>query len=184
MTSNIDELKRRMDGAIKTLTHDFSGLRTGRASTSLLDGLQVEAYGSFMPITQMASLGAPEPRLLTVQVWDKTNVKAVEKAIANAGLGLNPMADGQLIRVPMPELSEERRKELTKIAAKFAENARVAVRNVRRDGMDALKKDEKDKVISEDEHKKKSDEVQKTTDSYIKKIDETLAQKEKDIMQV
>ncbi|MFO1242950.1 MAG: ribosome recycling factor [Rickettsiales bacterium] len=184
MTSNLDELKRRMEGAIKTLHHDFSGLRTGRASVNLLDGIQVEAYGSYMPITQMASLSAPEPRLLTVQVWDKGNVKAVEKAIANAGLGLNPMADGQLIRVPLPELSEERRKELAKIAAKFAENARVAVRNVRRDGMDALKKDEKDKVISEDEHKKKADEVQKATDLYIKKIDETLAQKEKDIMQV
>lgn len=184
MTSNLDELKRRMEGALKTLAHDFQGLRTGRASVSLLDGIQVEAYGSYMPLNQMASVSAPEARLLTVQVWDKTNVKAVEKAIANAGLGLNPMADGQLIRVPLPELSEERRKELTKVAAKVAENARVAVRNVRRDGMDSLKKDEKDKVISEDEHKKKADEVQKTTDLYIKKIDDALVQKEKDIMQV
>lgn len=184
MSSNIEELKRRMEGALSALSHDFQGLRTGRASVSLLDGIQVEAYGSFMPLNQMASVSAPEARLLTVQVWDKGNVKSVEKAIANAGLGLNPMADGQLIRVPLPELSEERRKELTKVGAKFAENARVAVRNVRRDGMDALKKDEKDKVISEDEHKKKSEEVQKITDLYIKKIDDALAQKEKDIMQV
>lgn len=184
MSSNIEELKRRMEGALSALSHDFQGLRTGRASVSLLDGIQVEAYGSYMPLNQMASVSAPEARLLTVQVWDKGNVKAVEKAIANAGLGLNPMADGQLIRVPLPELSEERRKELTKVGAKFAENARVAVRNVRRDGMDALKKDEKDKVISEDEHKKKAEEVQKTTDLYIKKIDDALAQKEKDIMQV
>ena len=183
-TYDLNDIKRRMQGAIASLKHDLGSLRTGRASANLLDPIEVEAYGARMPINQVATVSVPEPRLLSVQVWDRGMVHAVEKAIRDSSLGLNPNTEGQVIRLRIPELNEERRKELTKIAAKFAENARVAVRNVRRDGMDALKKDEKDKVISEDEHKKKSDEVQKTTDSYIKKIDETLAQKEKDIMQV
>ena len=179
-----EDLKRRMEGAVGSLTKDFSGLRTGRASASLLDHITVDAYGSNMPLNQLANVNVPEARLLTVQVWDAGMVKAVEKAITNAGLGLNPAAEGQLIRVPIPELSEERRKEMIKVAAKYAENARVAVRNVRRDGMDQLKAMEKDSKISEDEHRQQSDEVQKLTDEHIKQIDEMLAQKEQDMMTV
>ncbi len=181
---DIEDLKRRMDGAIKTLHTEFSGLRTGRASANLLDAVMVDAYGSMMPLKQVANINVPEPRLITVQVWDKGLVKSVEKGITNANLGLNPSADGQTVRVPLPELSEERRKELAKVAAKYAEAARVAVRNVRRDGMDFFKKQEKDKVISEDEHRDKHDQVQKITDEFIKKVDELLAAKEKDILTV
>jgi ribosome recycling factor len=180
----LEDFSRRMEGSVSTLTTEFSGLRTGRASTSLLDTITVEAYGSRMVLNQVANVNVPEARLLTVQVWDKGMVKAVEKAITNAGLGLNPTSEGQVIRVPLPELTEERRRELGKVAAKYAESARIAVRNVRRDGMDELKKQEKNGDISEDEQKKLSEEIQKLTDKYIKKIDELLAHKEKDIMQV
>ena len=184
MTSDINELRRRMEGAIKSLQHEFSGLRTGRASANLLDTVQVDAYGSMMPLNQVASVSVPEPRLISVQVWDKGLVKAVEKGISVAGLGLNPAADGQLVRVPIPELSQERRQELTKIAAKYAEASKVAMRNIRRDGMEDLKKKEKDGDISKDEHHKQSDVIQKLTDEYIKKVDDAYAAKQKDIMQV
>jgi ribosome recycling factor len=177
---NFDQTKHKMDGAIDALKKEFSGLRTGRASTNLLDNIQVEAYGNAMPLNQVGTVGVPEPRLLTVQVWDKGMVKSVEKAIRDAGLGLNPQPDGQLVRVPVPELSTERRQELTKIAAKYAEGARVAVRNVRRDAMDAIKKAK----LPEDEAKTQTDKIQKLTDETIKKIDDTLAHKEKEIMQV
>lgn len=182
--SNMADLKQRMSGAVEVLEKEFIGLRTGRASTNMLEPVTVEAYGSRMPLNQVASVSVPEPRLLTVQVWDSTQTKAVEKAIRDAGLGLNPQAEGSLIRVPIPELSTERRTELTKVAGKYAENARVSVRNVRRDGMDAVKKSEKDKLISEDEAKRQSDEIQKLTDEFIKKIDTMLAAKEVDIMKV
>lgn len=182
--ADIAELRRRMEGALKTLQNEFAGLRTGRASTSLLEPIQVEAYGSMMPLTGVASLSAPEPRLLTVQVWDKSMVKAVEKAINEANLGLNPAADGQLIRVPIPQLSEDRRKELQKVAGKYSEGARVAIRNIRRDGNDHYKKEEKDGKISKDELQRKEGDVQKLTDEFIKKVDELLALKEKEIMVV
>lgn len=180
----LDELKRRMEGALKTLHSEFAGLRTGRASTNLLDHIQVEAYGSYVPLNQVGNVNAPEARMLTVQVWDKSMVKAVEKAIANADLGLNPAADGQLIRVPIPALSEERRKEMVKVAGKYSEHAKVAVRNVRRDGMDGLKAQEKAGKISEDELHTQSDLIQKLTDEYVKKVDEALVHKEKDILSV
>lgn len=182
--SDINELKRRMDGALKTLQHDFAGLRTGRASASMLDPIMVDAYGSMMPLNQVANVNAPEPRMLTVQVWDKSMVKAVEKAIRESDLGLNPAADGQSIRVPVPELSQERRKELSKVAGKYAENTKIAIRNVRRDGMDEIKKQEKKGDISEDDQRRMSDEIQKITDQFIQKVDELLATKEKDIMSV
>lgn len=182
--TELNDLKRRMEGAIDRLKQDYAGLRTGRASANMLDPIQVDAYGSHMPINQLANVSAPEPRMLVVSVWDKSMVKAVEKAIANSNLGLNPAADGQSIRVPVPELSEERRKELTRVAGQYAENAKVAVRNVRRDGMDWLKKSEKDGDISEDEARRKSDEIQKMTDQYVKKADELYHDKEKDIMSV
>lgn len=178
------ELQKRMDGALASLQHEFGGLRTGRASTNLLDTIQVEAYGAMMPMNQVGTVSAPEPRMLIVQVWDKSMVKAVEKAIANANLGVNPVADGQLVRVPIPALSEDRRKELTKLASKFAENAKVAIRNVRRDGMDELKAKEKAKQISEDAMHGESEKIQKLTDDYVKKVDDSLAAKEKDIMSV
>ncbi|WCL52609.1 ribosome recycling factor [Gimibacter soli] len=184
MKEQIKEIDRRMKGANDALKHEFAGLRTGRASASLLEPVVVDLYGSMMPINQVGTISVPEARMLTVQVWDRSAVSAVEKAIRNAGLGLNPMIDGQNVRVPIPELNEERRKELQKVAGKYAEQARVAVRNVRRDGMDMLKKAEKDKAISEDEHKKYSDEVQQLTDRHIKDIDQALAQKEQEIMQV
>ncbi len=180
----IDELGRRMDGALEALRREFAGLRTGRASAHLLEPISVRAYGSDMPITQVGTISVPEPRMITVQVWDRSLVSAVEKGIRDAGLGLNPASDGQLVRVPIPELSQERRQELTKVAHKYAEQARVAVRNVRRDGMDQLKKMEKDGKISQDEHRGWSDKVQKLTDDHIKRIDEALAQKEKEILQV
>jgi ribosome recycling factor len=180
-TTLINDIKRRMDTAIEALQKDFSGLRTGRASINLLDPIKVDAYGSLMPLAQTASVSAPEARLLVVSVWDKGLVKNVEKAVRESDLGLNPMTEGQTIRIHLPELNQERRNELSKIATKYAENGRVAVRNVRRDGMEALKKMEKDKQISEDEHRKYSDDVQKITDDHIKKIDELLATKDKEI---
>ena len=181
---SIKDLRRRMDGALEMLRREFGGLRTGRASPSLLEPVTVDAYGAAMPLNQVGTVGVPEPRLLTVQVWDRSMVKAVEKAIRDSGLGLNPQPEGQVIRVPIPELSEERRRELAKVAGKYAEQARVAVRNVRRDGMDQLKRLEKDHEISQDEHKRLADDIQKLTDDHIKLVDETLQTKEKEIMQV
>jgi ribosome recycling factor len=173
-----------MDGAKEALRKEFAGLRTGRASAALLEPVMVDAYGASMPLNQLGTVGVPEPRMVTVQVWDRSMVSSVEKAIRNAGLGLNPASDGQLVRVPIPALSEERRVELSKIAAKYAEQARVAVRNVRRDGMDMLKKMEKDGEISQDEHHLWSDEIQEMTDAHIKDIDEALSHKEEEILQV
>ncbi|HTT99012.1 MAG TPA: ribosome recycling factor [Rhizomicrobium sp.] len=183
-TFNKDEMGRRMKGAVATLKSEFSGLRTGRASPALLDPVTVDAYGSQLPLNQVGNISTPEPRLLTVQVWDKGLAKAVDKAIRDAGLGLNPQMDGQLLRIPIPELNEERRKELAKLASKYAEAARVAVRNVRRDGMEVLKKLEKDHKIGQDEHHKQGDELQKLTDAHIKEIDQVLHGKEQEIMQV
>jgi ribosome recycling factor len=183
-TYSKDEMNRRMTGAVATRKGEVAGLRTGRASPALLDPVMVEAYGSPMPIAQVGTVGAPESRLLTVQVWDKSLVKAVDKAIRDAGLGLNPQADGQLIRIPIPELNEERRRELAKLASKYAEHARVAVRNVRRDGMEVLKKLEKDHKIGQDEHHKLGEELQKLTDAHIRDIDGALHAKEQEIMQV
>ncbi len=176
------DLERRMHGAVESLKHDFAGLRTGRANTALLDPITVEVYGSHMPLNQVASISAPEPRMLSVQVWDKSNIGPVEKAIRSAGLGLNPINDGTNLRLPIPDLTEERRKELAKLAGQYAENARIAIRNVRRDGNDALKADEKKKEISEDERKKGENDVQQLTDDMIKQVDDELARKEKDIM--
>lgn len=183
-TSDINELRRRMAGALDVLKKELSGLRTGRASVSLLEPVQVEAYGSHMPISQVGTVSVPEPRMLTVSVWDRGLVKAVEKAIREANLGLNPMSEGQTIRVPIPALTEERRKELIKVAHKYAEQARVSVRNVRRDGMDALKAQEKKGDITEDEHRKLGAQIQQITDEHIKKIDDIIAAKEKDILNV
>jgi ribosome recycling factor len=180
----INELKRRMDGALEALRREFAGLRTGRASAHLLDHVMVKAYGGEMPINQVGNINVPEARLISVQVWDRGLVIAVEKAIREAGLGLNPITDGQLVRIPIPELSQERRQELTKIAHKYAEQGRVAIRNVRRDGMDALKKMEKDGKISQDDHRHRAEEVQKMTDGHVRLVDDMLAQKEKEIMQV
>lgn len=176
------DLDRRMHGALEVFKHDLAGLRTGRASTALLDPIQVEVYGANMPINQVATVSAPEPRLLSVQVWDRSNLGPVEKAIRNAGLGINPIVDGQVIRLPIPDLTEERRKELAKLAGQYAEKARIAVRNVRRDGMDALKTDEKKHEISEDEHKRLSAEVQKMTDAVIADIDAAAHSKEQEIL--
>ncbi|MCL6697466.1 ribosome recycling factor [Sphingomonas sp. NSE70-1] len=176
------DLDRRMHGALDVFKHDLAGLRTGRASTALLDPIQVEVYGANMPINQVATVSVPEPRLLSVQVWDRSNIGPVEKAIRNAGLGINPIVDGQVIRLPIPDLTEERRKELAKLAGQYAEKARVAVRNVRRDGMDALKTDEKKHEISEDEHKRLSVEVQKMTDAVIADIDAAAHSKEQEIL--
>lgn len=176
------DLERRMAGAVESLKHDLGGLRTGRASTTLLDPVTVEVYGSHMPITQVATVSAPEPRLLSVQVWDKSNVGPVDKAIRSAGLGLNPIVDGQTLRLPIPDLTEERRKELAKLANQYAEKARIAARNVRRDGMDSLKTDEKKGVFGEDERKRHETEVQKLTDATIADIDAAAAAKEKEIL--
>lgn len=184
MDQRLVEFNRRMEGALEVLNREFSGLRTGRASINLLDPIKIDVYGSLMPINQVGTVGAPEARLLTVQVWDKSLVKHVEKAIRDSGLGLNPAVDGQLLRIPLPPLSEERRQELAKIAGKYAEEGRISVRNVRRDGMELFKKLEKDGEISEDEHHRLSQEMQKITDAHIKKIDDTLAAKQKDILQV
>ncbi len=176
------DIQRRMHGAVEALKHDLVGLRTGRASTSLLDPIQVTVYGANMPINQVATVSAPESRLLSVQVWDKSNVGPVEKAIRSAGLGLNPITDGTTIRLPIPDLTEERRKELAKLVGQYAEKARVAVRNVRRDGMEHLKADEKKHQISEDERKRLETEVQKLTDETIKEIDVAAETKEKEIL--
>lgn len=181
MPFNIAELKQRMQGALDSLEKDYVGLRTGRASTNMLESVTVEAYGSRMPLTQVGTVSVPEPRLLTVQVWDASMTKAVEKSIREAGLGLNPQGEGTLIRVPVPELSQERRTELQKVAGKYAEAARVAVRNIRRDGMDGVKKD---KDLPEDEQKRHSEEIQKVTDEIIRKIDSMLAAKEADVMKI
>ena len=178
------DLTRRMDGALETLRRDFAGLRTGRASPGLLEPIKVEAYGSEVPITQVGTIGVPEPRMLTVQVWDRTLVGAVERAIRDAGLGLNPGADGQVVRVPIPQLTAERRTELARAAGKYAEACRVSVRGVRRDGMDQTKGAEKKHEISEDDVKDWSDQIQKLTDGYIKRVDDSLADKEREIKQV
>jgi len=183
-TYSKDEMNRRMQGAVAAVKTEFAGLRTGRAAPGLLDPVMVDAYGNQMPISQLGTISAPESRLLTVQVWDKSMVKSVDKAIRDAGLGLNPQADGQLLRIPIPELNEERRKELAKLAHKYAEQARIAVRNVRRDGMEILKKLEKDHKIGQDEHHKLGEELQKVTDAHIKEIDQALHGKEQEIMQV
>ncbi len=180
----IKDIERRMDGALEQLRKEFAGLRTGRASANLLEPVVVEAYGTTVPLNQVANVSVPEPRLISVQVFDRSTVKSVEKAIRDSGLGLNPQTEGSTIRVPIPELNSERRKELSKVAAKYAEQTRVAVRNVRRDGNDYLKKLEKDHEISEDEQKTWSDKVQGVTDAHIKKVDEALATKEKEILQV
>lgn len=181
---DLDSIERRMNGAVESLRHEFAGLRTGRASASLLDPITVDVYGSSMPINQVGSISVPEPRMLSVSVWDRGSVSAVEKAIRNSGLGVNPVVDGTLIRIPIPELNQERRQEMVKLGHKYAEQARVAVRNVRRDGMDQLKKLEKDGKISEDDHKIYADEVQSLTDKAIATIDSSLASKEKEILQV
>lgn len=180
----LDDYKKRMDGAITALSHEFGGLRTGRASPTILDPIHVEAYGAVSPLNQVANVSVPEPRMISVQVWDKSVVQAVDKAIRSANLGLNPIVDGQTLRIPIPPLTGERRQELAKVAGKYAEQQRIAVRNVRRDAMEHLKKLEKDHAISEDEHKKHGAEVQKATDDHIKKIDEMLRHKEEEIMQV
>ena len=179
---NKADLERRMHGAVEALKHDLQGLRTGRASVTLLDPVTVEVYGSHMPLNQAATVSAPEPRMLSVQVWDKSNVGPIDKAIRSAGLGLNPIVDGQTLRIPIPDLTEERRKELAKLASQYAEKARIAARNVRRDGMDNLKADEKKGEISEDEHKRSETEVQKLTDATIVDIDAAAAAKEKEIL--
>ncbi|HLI23181.1 MAG TPA: ribosome recycling factor [Stellaceae bacterium] len=180
----VSDLRKRMEGAFDVLRKELAGLRTGRASASLLEPVHVEAYGNRLPLSQVGTVSVPEPRLLIVQVWDKGNVKSVEKAIREAGLGLNPQTEGQTIRVPVPDLSEERRKELTRVAAKYAEAARVSVRNVRRDGLDVLKKQEKDSTITQDQHRKLEKEIQMLTDATIKRVDDLLAQKDKEILQV
>jgi ribosome recycling factor len=180
----LDDYKKRMDGALTALKGEFAGLRTGRASASLLEPIHVDAYGTSSPLNQVANINVPEPRMLSVQVWDKSLVVAVEKAIRSSGLGVNPITDGQSIRVPIPPLSTERRAELAKLAGKYAEQARVAVRNVRRDGMEHLKRLEKEHVISQDEHKKLADQMQQTTDQFVKKVDEITVHKEEEIMQV
>jgi ribosome recycling factor len=176
------DLERRMKGAVEALKHDLSGLRTGRANVGLLDPVHVEVYGQSMPLNQVATVTAPEPRLLSVQVWDRSNVGPVEKAIRSAGLGLNPINDGQLLRLPIPDLTEERRKDLAKLTHQYAEKARIAIRNVRRDGMESLKLDEKKHEMSEDERKRAETEVQKLTDEMIKAADEAMAHKEKEIL--
>jgi ribosome recycling factor len=183
-TFDMNDLKRRMQGAITSLKQELSGLRTGRASSALLDHVQVEAYGNHMPLNQLATVSVPEPRLLNVQVWDRSQIHAVEKAISAANLGLSPSTEGQVLKLRIPELNEERRKEIVKVAHKYAEAARVAVRHVRRDGLDVLKKSEKDHQISEDEHTRQSGEVQKVTDATIAEVDKLLAGKEKEIMTV
>jgi len=180
----LKDLRRRMDGAVEVLRKEFGGLRTGRASTSLLEPITVAAYGGAMPLNQLANLSVPEPRMITVQVWDRAMVKAVDKAIRESGLGLNPQTEGQVIRVPIPDLNEERRRELTRVAAKYAEQARVSVRNIRRDGVELLRRREKEAEISQDQQRKLQQDVQHLTDEYIKRIDEALAQKDSEILQV
>jgi len=181
---DLKDIEKRMDRAVEVFRQELAGLRTGRASTSLLEPIHVQAYGTEMLLNQVATVSAPEPRLLVVQVWDRSLVKAVEKAIRESGLGLNPMTEGNVIRVPLPELSEERRRELVKVAHRYAEQARVAVRNVRRDAMETLKRREREGEISQDEHRRLAEQVQKLTDGHIATIDRLLEQKEKDILQV
>lgn len=180
----LEDYKKRMDGAITALQHEFGGLRTGRASPTILDPITVEAYGAVSPLSSVASVSVPEPRMISVNVWDKSVVQAVDKAIRSANLGLNPIVDGQTLRIPIPPLTGERRTELAKIAGKYAEQQRIAVRNIRRDAMEHLKKLEKEHGISEDEHKRHGAEVQKATDDHIKKVDDALRHKEEEIMQV
>ena len=183
-TFDLEDLKRRMQGAINAFKHDLGGLRTGRASASLLEPIQVNAYGSLLPMNQVANVNVPEPRLLSVQVWDRGLVAAVEKAIRESDLGLNPQTEGQTIRLRIPEMTEQRRKELVKVAHKYAEEARIAVRHVRRDGLDLLKKLEKDHAISQDDEKRQAEQVQKATDHAIEEVEKVLQAKEKEIMQV
>ena len=180
----LKDLGRRMDGALEVLRKEFGGLRTGRASASLLEPIMVNAYGNTVPLNQVAGINVPEPRMITVQVWDRGVVKAVDKAIRESGLDLNPQTEGQTIRVPIPDLNEERRRNLTRVAAKYAEDARVSVRNVRRDGIETLRRLEKESEISEDEHRKQQREVQHLTDDYIRRIDDALTQKDSEILQV
>ena len=181
---DLKDIERRMDGALEVLRREFAGLRTGRASASLVEPITVEAYGSTMPLNQVATISVPEPRMITVQVWDRQLAQTVDKAVRDSGLGLNPVTEGQLLRIPIPPLSEERRVEITRIAGKYAEQSKVAVRNVRRDGMDTLKRMEKDGELSQDEQHLWADEIQSLTDEHIEKIDEALSQKEAEIMQV
>jgi ribosome recycling factor len=180
----IKDLRRRMDGALEVLRKEFGGLRTGRASASLLEPITVPAYGGTLPLNQVANISVPEPRMITVQVWDRAVVKAVDKSIRESGLGLNPQTEGQVIRVPIPDLNEERRRELTRVSARYAEQARVSVRNVRRDGIDVLKRREKETDITQDQQRKLQQEVQHLTDDYIRRIDEALEQKDREILQV
>lgn len=180
----MEETQKKMDGAIANLSHEFAGLRTGRASAAILDPIMVDAYGSPVPINQVGSVSVPEPSVITVNVWDKSLVRAVEKAITDSDLGLNPMAEGQLVRIPIPQLSEERRIEITKIAAKYAENAKISIRNIRRDAIDVIKKQEKNKEISEDEMHNKIDDIQQVTDEHTAKVDDLLKKKKEDIMSV
>lgn len=186
MTATFDlaDIKRRMQASIQSLRHELGGLRTGRASASLLEPINIEAYGQHMPILQVATISVPEPRMISVQVWDRSMVSAVEKAIRDSNLGLSPSTEGQTLRIRIPELNEQRRKELVKVAHKYTEDARVAVRHIRRDGLDILKKMLKDKTISEDDEKRHESEVQKATDQAIVEVDQVLAAKEKEIMQV
>lgn len=181
---NLKDIERRMEGAFSNLKAEFSGLRTGRASVNMLDPVMVSAYGASMPITQVASVSVPEPRMLSVSVWDAGLVAATDKAIRDAGLGLNPIMDGQNLRIPVPELNEERRRDMTKIAAKYSESCRISIRNVRRDGMELLKKAEKDGDISQDQQHDEGDQVQQLTDKYIKQVDDALKTKDAEIMQV
>ena len=183
-TFDLNDIKRRMQGAVNALKHDLGSLRTGRASANLLDPIQVDAYGAVMPINQVATVSVPEPRLLSVQVWDRSMIHAVEKAIRDSDLGLNPLTEGQTIRLRIPEMTEQRRKEMVKVAHKYAEEARVAIRHVRRDGLDLLKKMEKDHAIGQDEEKRQADQVQKATDQFICEVDQVLASKEREILQV
>lgn len=181
---DLKDLERRMNGAVTALQKEFSGLRTGRANASILDPVTVDAYGTPMPLNQLATILVPEPRTISVQVWDKSQIDAVDRAIRDSGLGLNPIGEGQMLRIPIPELNEERRQEIAKLAAKYSEQARVAVRNVRRDGMEQLKRQEKDGEIGQDEQHTHGAAVQEITDATIKKIDETLSSKEEEIMQI
>ena len=180
----LKDLRRRMDGALEVLRKEFGGLRSGRASASLLEPITVAAYGSAMPLNQLANVSVPEPRMITVQVWDRAMVKAVDKAIRESGLGLNPQTEGQVIRVPIPDLNEERRRELTEVTARYAEQARVSIRNVRRDGIEVLRRQEKDGDISQDQQRKLQQDVQHVTDDYVRRVDDALAQKDKEILQV
>ncbi|MEL6735260.1 MAG: ribosome recycling factor [Pseudomonadota bacterium] len=181
---DLNDIKKRMEGAIASMTKDLGGLRTGRASASILDPVMVDAYGQKMPLNQVANVNAPDAKLITVQIWDKSMVGPVDKAVREAGLGLNPVVDGQNLRIPLPDLNEERRRELVKVAKDYAENAKVAIRHVRRDGMEVLKKAEKDKEIGQDEARATSDKVQKLTDEKVAEVEKVLAQKESEIMQV